>query len=58
MKQKLVDRKIYIEQCNSNEGTGLVWCRLGIWKLRGKWRAAEKEDAPYVTKIRIWSIYY
>jgi hypothetical protein len=35
-------REMCIDQCNPNEGMGLAYFRLGIWKLRGKRRDVEK----------------
>jgi hypothetical protein len=34
---------MYVDKCNSNKETGLAWCRIGVGKLRGKRRGAEKE---------------
>ena len=40
-----------IDRCNMKERIGLVWFRLGIWKLRcGGRRGAGKEAAPFVAK--------
>jgi hypothetical protein len=35
MKQKTWGEKMFIDKCNSNKGTGLAWCRIGVQKLRG-----------------------
>jgi hypothetical protein len=35
-----------IDQCKSDGRTGLIWVRLGLWKLRGERRNAEKGRCP------------
>jgi hypothetical protein len=42
-------REMCIDQFNSNERTGLTLFSLGMWKLRDKRRAVEK-DPPCVRK--------
>jgi len=49
---------MYIDQCNSNGSTGLGRCRLGIWKLRDVGKDAENVGTSYLTKIKMWFIYY
>ena len=49
---------MYIDQCNSNGGTGLGRCGLGIWKLRGVEEDTENVGTPHLTKMKIWFIYY
>jgi hypothetical protein len=39
-------RKEYNDRCNSNERRGMAWWRLGIWKLRGSRKGAEKGTCP------------
>jgi hypothetical protein len=42
-----------------NERTGLARFRLGMFTLRGeRERRRKEEDDPYVTKKRMWFIYY
>jgi hypothetical protein len=33
---------MHIGKCNSHKGIGLAWCKIGVRKLRGKRRGAEK----------------
>jgi hypothetical protein len=35
-----------------NDRNGIVWIRMGIWKLLGIKGGAGKEGAPYVKKKR------
>jgi hypothetical protein len=45
MKQEC-DREEHVDCCNSNERRGMVWWRLGIWKLRGSRKGVEKGTCP------------
>lgn len=47
---------MYIDQCNLNKTILLTWFRLGTWTLRGK--VQKKEDVPFVTKKKVWFIYF
>jgi hypothetical protein len=37
---------MYVDHCNLNDRTGLATVRLETWKLRGKWKGAEKGRCP------------
>jgi hypothetical protein len=49
-------RQRYIDQRNLNTKISLTWFRLGTQTLRGK--AQNKEDVPFVTKKKMWFIYF
>jgi len=45
-------RKYYLHCCNMNDRSGIVWIRMGVWKLLGIKGGAGKEGASYVKKKR------
>ena len=43
--------EMYIDQYNFNESMELGRIRLGIWRLRCKWRDAEKGRCPLCNEV-------
>jgi len=41
-------REYHLHCCNMNDRRGIVWFRMGVWKLLGIGGGAGKEGATYV----------
>jgi hypothetical protein len=52
-------KESYSDECTRKERMGIIWWKVGIWKLSGIWRGGglREEVAPYVWGRKMLSTY-